>query len=136
MASYSDTVDLYSDDGKLLRSDVNLERISPMINPAAGKIIDLTKRTINVNLGGIEKALKTGRLGKGKSRIRGRELDLAIIENKDAIIEKIRNMIQVEEGDDTDIMEFNNGNLLLVKVPSRRLTNAATYDAAITSVAS
>ncbi|WP_048153027.1 coenzyme-B sulfoethylthiotransferase subunit beta [Methanolacinia paynteri] len=136
MVAYSDTIDLYSDDGKLLKSDVNLGQISPMINPAAGKIIDLTKRTINVNLGGIETALKTGRLGKHKSRIRGRELDLPIMENKDAIVEKIRNMIQVEDNDDTEILEFNNGNLLLVQVPSKRLINAATYDAAITSVAS
>ncbi|KUK61474.1 MAG: Methyl-coenzyme M reductase, beta subunit [Methanoculleus marisnigri] len=42
---------------------------------------------------------------------------------------------QVEEGDDTEIMEFNGGKLQLVKVPTKRLVNASTYDAAITSVA-
>ncbi|MCK8518215.1 coenzyme-B sulfoethylthiotransferase subunit beta [Methanoculleus sp. 7T] len=134
MAKYSETIDLYSDDGKLLKSGVSLDRISPLVNPATSKIIDLTKRTINVNLGGIQDALKTGKLGKGK--IKGRELDLPIMENKDAIVAKIKEMVQVEEGDDTEILEFNGGKLLLVKVPAKRLINAATYDAAITSVAS
>jgi methyl-coenzyme M reductase beta subunit len=134
MAKYSETIDLYSDDGKLLKSGVSLDRISPLVNPATSKIIDLTKRTINVNLGGIEQALKAGKLGKGK--IKGRELDLAIMENKDAIIAKIKEMVQVEEGDDTEILEFNGGKLLLVSAPTKRLTNAATYDAAITAVAS
>ncbi|MDN7012062.1 coenzyme-B sulfoethylthiotransferase subunit beta [Methanoculleus sp. FWC-SCC3] len=133
MAKYTETIDLYSDDGKLLKSGVTLDRISPLVNPATSKIIDLTKRTINVNLGGIQDALKTGKLGKGK--IKGRELDLPIMENKDAIVAKIKEMIQVEEGDDTEILEFNGGKLLLVEVPSKRLINAATYDAAITSVA-
>jgi methyl-coenzyme M reductase beta subunit len=133
MAKYSETIDLYSDDGKLLKSGVSLDRISPLVNPATSKIIDLTKRTINVNLGGIENALKTGKLGQGK--IKGRELDLPIMENKDAIVAKIKEMVQVEEGDDTEILEFNGGKLQLVKVPSKRLLNAATYDAAITTVA-
>uniref|UniRef100_UPI00272DFE4C methyl-coenzyme M reductase subunit beta n=1 Tax=Methanoculleus sp. TaxID=90427 RepID=UPI00272DFE4C len=133
MAKYTETIDLYSDDGKLLKSGVTLDRISPLVNPATGKIIDLTKRTISVNLGGIQDALKVGKLGKGK--IKGRELDLPIMENKDAIVARIKEMIQVEEGDDTEIMEFNGGKLLLVQVPTKRLVNAATYDAAITSVA-
>jgi len=134
MAKYTETIDLYSDDGKLLKGGVTLDRISPLVNPATSKIIDLTKRTINVNLGGIQDALKTGKLGKGK--IKGRELDLPIMENKDAIVARIKEMIQVEEGDDTEILEFNGGKLQLVQVPAKRLMNAATYDAAITSVAS
>ncbi|MDD4253802.1 MAG: coenzyme-B sulfoethylthiotransferase subunit beta [Methanofollis sp.] len=133
MAAYSEKIDLYSDDGKLLKSGVTLDKISPLVNPATSKIIDLTKRTINVNLGGIEQALKAGKLGKGK--IRGRELNLPIMENKDAIVARIKEMVQVEEGDDTNILEFNKGNLLLVEVPKKRLVNAATYDAAITAVA-
>jgi methyl-coenzyme M reductase beta subunit len=133
MAKYTETIDLYSDDGKLLKSGVTLDRISPLVNPATGKIIDLTKRTISVNLGGIQDALRTGKLGKGK--IKGRELDLPIMENKDAIVNRIKEMVQVEEGDDTEILEFNGGKLLLVQVPTKRLINASTYDAAITSVA-
>ena len=57
------------------------------------------------------------------------------MENKDAIVSRIKEMVRVEEGDDTEILEFNGGKLLLVQVPTKRLINASTYDAAITSVA-
>ncbi|MDD3069647.1 MAG: hypothetical protein PHX88_00460, partial [Methanoculleus horonobensis] len=33
MAKYTETIDLYSDDGKLLKSGVTLDRISPLVNP-------------------------------------------------------------------------------------------------------
>ncbi len=134
MTRYQETIDLYTDDGRLLKSNVFLHRINPLINPAALQIIDLTKRTINVNLGGIEDALKTAKLGKGK--IPGRELKLPIMERKDEIIDKIRSMVQVTEDDDTEVMQFAGGKLLLVRVPTQRLTGASTYDAAITAVAS
>lgn len=134
MVQYKEKIDLYSDDGKLLKSNVSLHRINPLLNPASLKIVDLTKRTINVNLAGIEDALRTAKLGKGK--IPGRELNLPIMERKDEVVERIRTMVQVEDGDDTEITEFNGGKLLLVKVPARRLTGASTYDAAITAVAS
>jgi len=133
MAKYTDTIDLYSDDGKLLKSGVTLERISPLVNPAIKRIIDLTKRTIAVNLGGMQKGLATGKVGKGQ--ILGRELDLDLVGNKDAIIGKIKDMVDVEGGD-TVVREFNGGNLLLVEAPKARLEAASTYDAAITSVAS
>ena len=133
MAKYSDTIDLYDDEGKLLKSNVALDKISPLVNPATREIIDLTKRTISVNLGGIEKGLKAGKVGKGQ--ILGRELDLDIVANKDAVIAKIKEMVEVEEGD-TVIKEFNGGQLILVEVPKVRLEAASTYDAAITAVAS
>ena len=134
MAKFSDTIDLYDDQGKLLKSGVTLEKISPLVNPGMKKMIDLTKRTVAVNLAGAEAALKTGAIGKGNF-IKGREMNLDISGNAGAIKEKIFKMIQVEEGDDTEIREFNGGKLLLVTVPSARIQAAATYDAAITSVA-
>ena len=133
MAKFKDTIDLYDDAGKLLKSGVPLDKISPVVNPATRKIIDLTKRTIAVNLGGIQDALKTGKVGKG--HVLGREMDLDIVGNKDAVIGKIKEMVQVQEGDDTKIREFSGGKLFLVEVPSARLEAASTYDAAITSVA-
>ncbi|SAI88902.1 methyl-coenzyme M reductase beta subunit [Methanoculleus bourgensis] len=133
MAKFRDTIDLYDDAGKLLKSGVPLDKISPLVNPATRKIIDLTKRTIAVNLGGIQDALKTGKVGKG--HVLGREMDLDIVGNKDAVIGKIKEMVQVQEGDDTKIREFSGGKLFLVEVPSARLEAASTYDAAITSVA-
>ncbi len=134
MAKYKETIDLYDDAGKQLKSGVPLEKISPVINPATRKLIDLTKRTIAVNLGGIQESLKTGKVAKG-GYVLGREMNLDIIGNKDAIIGKIKEMVQVEEGDDTKIREFSGGKLILVEAPKARLEAASTYDAAITSVA-
>ncbi|MBR6497324.1 MAG: coenzyme-B sulfoethylthiotransferase subunit beta [Methanomicrobium sp.] len=133
MAKYKETIDLYSDDGKVLKSNVTLDKISPLVNPASKKLIDLAKRSVAVNLGGIEAALKTGKLGKG-GVIMGRELDLPIIANKDAIVAKIKDMVDVNGGE-TVVHEYKGGNLLLVEVPEARITSASTYDAAITAVA-
>ncbi|MDD2474000.1 MAG: methyl-coenzyme M reductase subunit beta, partial [Methanoculleus sp.] len=133
MAKYKETIDLYDDAGKQLKSGVPLEKISPLVNPATRKLIDLTKRTVAVNLNGFQDGLKTGKVAKGN--VLGREMNLDIVGNKDAIIAKIKEMVQVEEGDDTQIREFNGGKLILVEAPSTRLEAAATYDAAITSVA-
>ncbi len=134
MAKYKETIDLYDDAGKLLKSGVTLEKISPLVNPATRKLIDLTKRTVAVNLGGVQEGLKAGKVAKGQ--VLGREMNLDIVGNKDAIIAKIKEMVQVEEGDDTNIREFGGGKLILVEVPKTRLEAASTYDAAITSVAS
>ena len=134
MAKYKETIDLYDDAGKLLKSGVSLEKISPVVNPATRKLIDLTKRTVAVNLGGVQEGLKTGKVAKGQ--VLGRELNLDIVGNKDAVIAKIKDMVQVTEGDDTNIREFGGGKLILVEVPKARLEAASTYDAAITAVAS
>ena len=134
MAKYKDVIDLYDDKGKLLKSNVALEKISPLVNPAVKKIIDDTKRTVAVNIGGMQEALKTGKIGKHQ-QILGRELNLDLIGNIDAIEAKIKEYVSVEAGDDTQIKRYNGGKLLLIKVPSSRLTAAATYDAALTSVA-
>lgn len=135
MAKYTDTIDLYDDNGKLLKSNVALEKVSPLTNPAILKLVNLTKRTIAVNLGGIEAALKTGKIGKHQ-QILGRELDLDIVKNADAVSAKIQEMVQVADGDDTLINKYGGGKLLLVQAPTARLTAASTYDAAITAVAS
>ncbi len=60
---YKDTIDLYDDEGKLLKSNVTLDKISPLVNKGALNVIDLTKRTVAVNFAGIEEALKTGKMG-------------------------------------------------------------------------
>ena len=134
MAKYNDVIDLYDDNGKLLKSNVALEKISPLINPAVKKIIDDTKRTVAVNIGGMQEALKTGKIGKHQ-QILGRELNLDLVGRIDKIEAKIKKYVSVQDGDDTEIKRFNGGKLLLVKVPSARIASAATYDAALTSVA-
>lgn len=132
MAKFSDTIDLYDDQGKLLKSGVGLDKISPLTNPGILKLIGMTKRTVAINLGGAEAALKTGAIGKGQF-IKGRELKLDLVANAGAIKEKVMKMIEVVPGD-TEIKDFG-GKLLLVTVPEARIAAAATYDAAITAVA-
>ncbi|HJJ91728.1 MAG TPA: methyl-coenzyme M reductase subunit beta, partial [Methanocorpusculum sp.] len=124
MAKYADVIDLYDDNGKLLKSNVPLEKISPVVNPAIKSLVDNAKRTVAVNLGGVEAALKSGKIGK-HTQILGRELNLDIAGNIDAIEAKIKQYVSVEEGDDTEIKRFNDGKLLLVKVPKARIEAAA-----------
>jgi Methyl coenzyme M reductase, beta subunit len=86
MAKFSDTIDLYDDQGKLLKSGVALDKISPLTNPGIKKMISLTKRTVAVNLGGAEAFLKTGKAGK--NQIPGRGLNLDLVANAGAIKER------------------------------------------------
>ena len=103
MAKFDDKVDLYDDRGSLVVSDVPIEALSPLRNPAIQNIVKGVKRTVAVNLDGVEKALRTGSIGGDKSKILGRELDLDIVGNAEAIAEKMKDMIQVSEDDDTNI---------------------------------
>jgi methyl-coenzyme M reductase beta subunit len=135
MAKYKDSVDLYDDEGKLLKSGVTLEKISPLSNKGALKLIDLTKRTVAVNLAGIDNAVKTGQMGGKNNQILGRAVKVDCVKDCDALSAKIKSMVQVNDGDDTKITKVGGGKMLLVEVPSARLNAAATYDAASTAVA-
>ena len=135
MAKFKDTIDLYDDEGKLLKSGVALDKISPLTNKGALKVIDLTKRTIAVNLAGIDNAIKTGQMGGKNNQILGRAVKVDCVKDCDALSAKIKSMVQVAEGDDTKITKVGGGKMLLVEVPSARLQAAATYDAASTAVA-
>jgi methyl-coenzyme M reductase, beta subunit len=135
MAKYKDSIDLYDDEGKLLKSNVTLDKISPLTNKGSLELIDLTKRTAAVNLGGIEEALKTGKMGGKSNQILGRSLNCSCVKDADALAAKIKDMIQVTEGDDTKITKVAGGKMLLVEVPSARIKAAATYDVTTTSIA-
>ena len=135
MAKYKDTIDLYDDEGKLLKSGVTLEKVSPLVNKGALKIIDLTKRTVAVNLAGIDNAIKTGAMGGKNQQILGRAVKCDCVKDCDALSAKIKEMVSVTDGDDTKITKVGGGKMLLVEVPSSRLNAAATYDAASTAVA-
>jgi len=135
MTKGKDSIDLYDDEGKLLKSGVELSKVSPLVNPGILKLIDLTKRTIAVNLAGIDDALKTGKVGGKQNQVLGRVIKADCVKDCDAIADSIKKMVQVKDGDDTKITKVGGGKMLLVEVPSARLAAAATYDAAITAVA-
>lgn len=128
MAKFDDKIDLYDDRGNLVEEQVPLEALSPLRNPAIKAIVQGVKRTVAVNLEGVENALKTGKLGGGK--ILGRELDLDIVSNAEAIAAKAAEMIQVEEGDNTNVELLVGGKRVLVQIPQARFEAAAEYSAA------
>ena len=82
MQIYNDKIDLYGQDGKLLKSEVSLDAISPLKNPAIAKMIFDIKRSCAVNLASIEKGFKDRGVKWAVNLvfIPGRELDLPIVE--------------------------------------------------------
>jgi methyl-coenzyme M reductase beta subunit len=135
MAKYKDTVDLYDDEGKLLKSNVSIDKVSPLVNKGTAGIIDLTKRTVAVNFAGIEEALKTGKFGGKSNQILGRSMSCSVVKDCDALSAKIKDMVQVEAGDDTKITKVGGGKMILVEIPTTRINASATYDCASTAVA-
>ncbi len=132
---YKETIDLYDDEGKLLKSNVTLEKISPCVNKGAARILDLTKRTVAINLGGIDEALKTGKVGGKGNQVLGRVVKTSCVQDCDALSAKIKQMVSITDGDDTKITKVGGGKMLLVECPSARLAAAATYDVASTVAA-
>ena len=108
MQIYNDKIDLYGQDGKLLKSEVSLDAISPLKNPAIAKMIFDIKRSCAVNLASIEKGLRTGAMGGKSVFIPGRELDLPIVENAELIADKINGALSVDVAD-TQIQLLING---------------------------
>ena len=135
MAKYKDTIDLYDDQGKLLKSGVALEKISPLNNAGILKIIDLTRRTVAVNMAGLDNSIKTGAMGGKNNQILGRAVKVDCVKDCDALSAKIAEYVSVNKGDDTKITKVGGGKMLLVEVPSARIKAAATYDASTTAVA-
>lgn len=127
MPTYEDKIDLYGADGKLLESDVPLEAVSPMLNPTIENIVQEVKRSVAVNLSGIEKSLEKAAYGGKSNFIPGRELKLPIVENVDVIAAKIEKMIRVDDEDNFNLKLINKGDQLLVQLPSQRMKMAGDY---------
>jgi len=127
MAKFDDKVDLYDDRGSLVESDVPIEALSPLRNPAIKSIVSGVKRTVAVNLEGIENSLKSASVGGQNSKILGREMDLDITGNAEAIAGALKEMVQVTENDDTNVELLSSGKRILVQIPTARLDSAAEY---------
>lgn len=130
MAKFEDKIDLYDDRGNLVEEQVPLEALSPLRNPAIKAIVQGVKRTVAVNLEGTENALRNATVGGKACKILGRELDLDIVGNAEAIAEKAKEMIQVEAGDNTNVELLAGGKRALVQIPTARFEAAAEYSAA------
>lgn len=133
MAKYKDKVDLYDDRGKLIEKDVPLDALSPLNNAAIKRTISLTKRTIAVNLEGIEKGLKTGAVGG--LNVPGRVLDLAVVANADKLKKRIADIVKAGKDDDSEVKTMADGKRMIVTVPSVRMEAGAEYTTGFTTVA-
>ncbi|MDD1774661.1 MAG: coenzyme-B sulfoethylthiotransferase subunit beta [Methanobacterium sp.] len=129
MAKFEDKIDLYDARGNLVESDVPLEALSPLRNPAIKRIVQGIKRTVALNLEGTQNALATAKVGGPANKIMGREIDIDIVGNAEAIAEKAKAMIQVEEGDNTNVELLAGGKRALVQLPTARFESAAEYSA-------
>jgi methyl-coenzyme M reductase beta subunit len=136
MPKFKDKIDLYDDKGKLLEKDIPLEAISPIVNPAIRKIVNLTKRSVAVSLDGIENALKTGKVGGKGSQILGKSLDYPLTKDAEKIAKKIEETVRVTKGDDTHVKVVAGGKSLLVEVPTQRIDSGAEFVAGISCTAS
>ncbi len=132
---YKDKIDLYGEDGKLIESNVPLEAISPILNPAIKKILQIVIKTVAVNLEGVEKALANGTVGGEGCKIPGREMKLDVVKNANVIAEKVKEKIQAKKGDDTEVTVLGGGKALLVKTPMARTEASAEYTTSLTNVA-
>lgn len=135
MAKFDDKVDLYDDRGSLIEAEVPIEALSPLRNPAIKSIISGVKRTVAVNLEGIEKSLKTGSVGGAKSKILGREMDLDVVGQADSIAASLKDMLKVTEDDDTKVEVLSGGKRILVQIPTVRLETSAEYSVATLATA-
>ena len=133
MPKYNDVIDLYDDYGKRIAKGVPLETISPLRNNAIKRIASLTKRTIAVNLAGIEKALKTGSMAG--VLIKGKEIDIELVKNADKVAKAIKSMVEVTEDDGTVTTVKSDGKNLIVIVPEARSNAGVEYINGFTVVA-
>ena len=135
MPKYKDVIDLYDDRGKKIASQVPLEAISPLRNAAIQKIASLTKRTVAVSLAGIENALKTGKMAGDSTQIKGKEIDIPLVKNADKIAARIKEMVQVYDGDDTIVEVKSGGKNIVVVAPTQRLAAGVEYTTGFTVTA-
>ena len=135
MVKYKDTINLYDEKGQLVEENVPLEAISPLHNPTIQKLVKDVKRTVAVNLAGIENSLITGAIGGKGCKVPGRTLDLPIVENAETIMEEVEKILRISPDDDTNIRTINGGKQAVVQLPSRRLEVAAEYSVSMLNTA-
>jgi len=133
MAKYKDKIDLYDDRGKVIEKGLPLEAISPLKNPAIMRIGSLAKRTIAVDMPGIEKGLKTGRVGGGY--IKGKEIDAPVVKDAEKLAKAVKDILRVSKDDDTEVRVIMEGKRMIIMVPTARLDAGVEYTTGFTAAA-
>ncbi|RLG26953.1 methyl-coenzyme M reductase subunit beta [Methanosarcinales archaeon] len=157
MAYLTEKIDLYNDRGQVIESGIPLEAVTPVQNPAVREIADTFKRSIAVNLAGAQKALSTGHYaneyihlpdipnkadlpiksgpyGKPKA-VRTRTWDVPLVENADTLAAKLKEKLQVDADDGTEVKIMKKGAMFYVKPSQKLCTTGIEYTTALTATA-
>ncbi len=177
MAYLTEKIDLYGDNGKVLESDIPLEAVTPVQNPAVRELASIFKRSVAVNLGGAQKALSTGHYSDqychfpdvadkaktlaigapGKTpkytefkadpvlsspggkyppkTVRTRTMDLPLVKDAKDIAARLKERLQVDPNDGTEVRIMKNGNVLYVKISEQLANTGIEYTTALTTTA-
>jgi methyl-coenzyme M reductase beta subunit len=127
MVKYEDKICLFDAKGNQVAEDVPLEAISPLNNPTIMGMVKNIKRTVAVNLAGVEDSLAKGKIGGKGCQVPGRAIELDVVSDAEAIADKVKSILQVSAGDDTEVKLINGGKQMAVQVPTKRLDVAAEY---------
>ncbi len=109
---------LYSDRGSLIQEDVSLSMLHPANNSAIRLIAQTIINSAMVDLAGIESILRKGHLGGEHCEIRGREIDLELVKNAKGLAARTREILRINENDDSNVEVLEGGKILLVHAPS------------------
>jgi len=140
---YEDKIDIYDDRGDLLGEHLPLETLSPLYNPYINKMLQLIKSTAFVDLTKLQKLLRTGQVGYTTSLRQDEvktmhQLDLDLLGNAHAIADALEKHLKVYNHngyeDDTAIKLFNDDQVLMVSVPTLRMSIATSRDVVYTNV--
>ncbi|MHC1595251.1 MAG: coenzyme-B sulfoethylthiotransferase subunit beta [Candidatus Syntropharchaeales archaeon] len=137
---YEDKIDLYNDEGKVLAENIPIEALHPYRNPYMAEMYMTLKRTGIVDLGKLEEMLRNGRtgwtstVGQDEIKMPWYGLDLDLVEDSEEIAEELKKLLQIKEGDDTNIIELEGGSLLVVQLSEELLRRSADYSPAFTRV--
>src|ERR1035437_2274669 len=107
-------------------------KLAPTRNKAIKKIILDTKRSVAISIAGIQGALASGKMGGKGRHILGRGLNYDLVGNVDALAVKVKDLVKVDNGDDTNVKVLKGGKSLLVQAPESRMVAGADYMSAKT----
>ena len=129
---FDDKVDIYDDLGKCVAEDLPIESLSPLNNAYMVKFLDYFKRTCFIDLKKLELMINTGKIGFSTSlkhcdvEFTSFTRDWEIFENAELIKEKLEKIIAVSEGDDSQVELMRGNDIVIVKIPTKRLQQSAS----------
>jgi len=132
-----DVVDIYNDENVCIGRNIPLKAFSPLYNPYIGKIIRLIKRTSFVSLEQLQQNYQKGRYGE-MTALRKDEIQMEqyirkwnLLKEAPEIAKRLQEKIAVnknfvEDGGGAEVRLLMDGKLLMVTMPERRISLAAS----------